>query len=110
MGNAGSTFSLSSAADAKAVAKVALTTTLSATTGGLAVFWLHYGLAKTFDVGRLTNGILAGLVAITAGCSNVDNWAAVLIGLIGAGFYYGASQLMRKLKVDDPLDAFAVHG
>merc|ERR1719426_362773 len=56
------------------------------------------------------NGILAGLVSITAPCGSVQPGEAVLIGILGGLVYQGASMLMVKLKVDDPLDAFAVHG
>lgn len=65
---------------------------------------------KNFDIGLALNGILGGLVSITANCSVVNPWAAVLIGIIGAFVCFGASRLLLKLKVDDPLDAFAVHG
>ena len=65
---------------------------------------------KNFDIGLALNGILGGLVSITANCSVVNHWAAVLIGMIGAFVCYGASRLLLKLRVDDPLDAFAVHG
>ena len=50
-------------------------------------------------------------MSITAGCSTVYPWAAVLIGFIGGLVYFGASNLVLKIfKVDDPLDAFAIHG
>mmetsp|Transcript_67472 Transcript_67472/g.177602 ORF Transcript_67472/g.177602 Transcript_67472/m.177602 type:complete len:164 (+) Transcript_67472:2-493(+) len=58
----------------------------------------------------MCNGILAGLVSITAGCGNVECGSAVLIGIVGAFFYQGASSLLVKIKIDDPIDAFAVHG
>jgi Amt family ammonium transporter len=65
---------------------------------------------KNFDIGLALNGILGGLVSITANCSVVNHWHAVFIGMIGAFVCFGASRLLLKLKVDDPLDAFAVHG
>lgn len=63
-----------------------------------------------WDLGHTCNSLLGGLVSITAGCTTVEIWASVVIGFIGAFFYHGASCLMRRLKIDDPLDAFAVHG
>jgi len=62
------------------------------------------------DVGGFCNGILAGLVAITAGCAAVRPWEAILIGLIGGGVYQGVSMLLRRFQVDDVVDAFPVHG
>ena len=58
----------------------------------------------------LTNGILAGLVSITASCDKVYPWAAIIIGSVGAFVYMGAARLMQKLRIDDPLEAAQVHG
>jgi len=91
-------------------AQVAMNTTISAATGGMAVFFLRYMLTKTYDVGGLCNGILAGLVSITAPCGNVEAGSAFTIGLIGAMVYQGSSMLLQKLKIDDPVDAVPVHG
>ena len=110
--NPGSTLGISPAGYAQAAARSVVTTTLSAATGGLTVVTLDKLLgSKTWDVSAVCNGILGGLVSITAGCSAVYPWAAVLIGFLGGFVYFGASNLVLKvLKVDDPLDAFAVHG
>ena len=62
------------------------------------------------DFQGLTNGILVGLVCITASCDCVESWAAVIIGIIGSVTYSLACLVMTKLKVDDPLEAFQVHG
>jgi len=56
------------------------------------------------------NGILAGLVSITSACAIVNPWSAVLIGILGAMVYKASSNLLNKLKIDDPLEAFPVHG
>merc|ERR1719433_1560587 len=88
-----------------------MNTTIAAATGGLTVFMLRYILLRKYDVGGLCNGILAGLVSITAGCGNVWSGSALAIGLIGGLVYQGTSALLTKFKlVDDPLDAFAIHG
>merc|ERR1719318_218998 len=58
----------------------------------------------------MCNGILAGLVSVTAPCGNVECGSAFLIGLIGGALYQGTSLLVFKMKIDDPIDAFAVHG
>merc|ERR1719213_770345 len=88
-----------------------MNTTLSAACGGLTVFILRFFmLGRKYDLGALCNGILAGLVSITAGCSNVESGSAVLIGLLGGCIYFGSSTLIKKLKIDDPVDASSVHG
>merc|ERR1719401_1914548 len=85
--------------------------TLSAATGGLVVLALRFALLKgKYDIGGMCNGILAGLVSITAPCGNVECGSAVAIGILGAFIYQGTSMLLKKLHVDDPIDAFAVHG
>jgi len=65
---------------------------------------------KKLDVGGFCNGILAGLVAITAGCAAVQPWEAIIIGFIGGLVYQGSSMLLKKLKLDDVVDAVPVHG
>merc|ERR1712193_354149 len=77
----------------------------------LTVFTLRYfPSGRKYDLSALCNGILGGLVSITAGCSNVESGSAVLIGIVGGFIYCASSALMQKLKVDDPVDAFSVHG
>jgi Amt family ammonium transporter len=61
------------------------------------------------EVGPLLNGILAGLVSITAGCGDVRPWAAVMMGFIGGIVYTGSSKLQKMLKIDDVVDAGPVH-
>jgi len=51
-----------------------------------------------------------GLVGITAGCNTIGVHETIAVGIISALVYHGASCLVRRLKIDDPLDAFAVHG
>jgi Amt family ammonium transporter len=92
-------------------AHVMMNTTLSAACGGLTVFILRFFmLGRKYDLGALCNGILAGLVSITAGCSNVESGSAFLIGIVGGFVYCGSSALVRKARIDDPVDAFSVHG
>ena len=66
----------------------------------------HHGVTAL----RSCNSILGGLVGVTAGCATVPAWASVVIGLVSAFVYHGASCTMRKAQIDDPLDAWAVHG
>lgn len=108
--NPGSTLGITPGGYGTIMARAAMCTTLSAAVGGITVVFFDRIFSKTYDVGMVCNGILAGLVSITAGCACMLPWAAFMTGFIGAFVYYGASKLMLKLKIDDPLDAFAVHG
>ena len=58
----------------------------------------------------LYKGLLAGLVAITGGCAYVEPWASIIIGIVASLLYLLTSKLLIRLHIDDPLDAFAVHG
>lgn len=107
--NSGSTLAM----DGKNAGKVATTTTLSACAGGLTVVLIaRLPLVGTeqWEVGYGLNGVLAGLVSITAGCAVVQEYYAILIGVIGGMIYYAASNLLLYLRIDDPLDAWPVHG
>ena len=93
-----------------AMARAAVTTTMCAVAGGLTTAMLAKVIDGKWDLGMMCNGILAGLVSITAGCSVVESWASILIGIIGGFICFGASRTLVFLKIDDPLDAFPVHG
>ena len=110
--NPGSTLGLSATNYTRDAARVVVTTTLAAATGGVTVCLLEKLLGdKTWSVGAVCNGILGGLVSITAGCSVTYPWSAVVIAFLGGFVYFGASKcVLHVCKVDDPLDAFAVHG
>ncbi len=107
--NPGSTLALSGGGAALA-ASVAVTTTLAAGAGGVtAMLWSRFRTGR-YDTGLTINGILAGLVAITAGTATVDPWAAVVIGGIGAlVMYYGVQMLDGVFRIDDPVGAVSVH-
>eukprot|EP00446_Apocalathium_sp_SHHI-4_P084180 CAMPEP_0177513906 /NCGR_PEP_ID=MMETSP0369-20130122/44023_1 /TAXON_ID=447022 ORGANISM="Scrippsiella hangoei-like, Strain SHHI-4" /NCGR_SAMPLE_ID=MMETSP0369 /ASSEMBLY_ACC=CAM_ASM_000364 /LENGTH=730 /DNA_ID=CAMNT_0018992541 /DNA_START=51 /DNA_END=2242 /DNA_ORIENTATION=+ len=106
--NCGSTLSMKDIATGMLAAQVAMNTTLAAATGGITVFLMN--LRWKYDIGSFCNGILAGLVSITAPCGNVACGSAVLIGMYGGVLYQLTSWLMKRLRIDDPVDAFAVHG
>merc|ERR1719428_2043982 len=108
--NSGSTLGMSDSGTALVAAHVMMNTTLSAATGGMTVFLLMFAVTKRYDCAALCNGILAGLVSVTAPCSNVESGSAVFIGFLGGFVYYGSAALIKKLKIDDPVDAFSVHG
>jgi len=107
--NPGSTLGMSDGATGALAAQVAMNT-IAAATGGITVFLLRYIILRKYDVGGLCNGILAGLVSITAPCGNIECGSAFAVGFIGALVYQGSSMLLQKLKIDDPVDASPVHG
>src|SRR4051812_15702682 len=94
-------------------AMVAANTAIAAAFGAtIAMFWCMY--SPTFrkpDPGMMVNGMLAGLVAITAPCAFVDPWAAALIGSIsGVLVVVACGVIENRFKIDDPVGAIAVHG
>jgi len=108
--NPGSTLGL--AGSGLDMARCVCTTTLAAAAGGITVVVVDkVAISKTWDVAMLCNGILAGLVSITAGTGNVYPWAAMVMGFLGGFVYLASSKIVLYVcKVDDPLDAFSVHG
>lgn len=104
--NAGSTLDASN----KDLAMIALNTMLSGAAGGAAALFLTLKKFGKADPSMTINGILSGLVAITAGCAFVSHWSAILIGLISGIIVIYATLLVDNLKVDDPVGAVAVHG
>jgi Amt family ammonium transporter len=94
-----------------AMARSVLTTNLAAVGGAAAcliVTWIRY---KKPDVSMCLNGVLAGLVAVTAGAVAVNPAGALLIGIIaGVVVVFAVEFLDKKIKVDDPVGAIAVHG
>jgi Amt family ammonium transporter len=109
--NPGSQLAASSVADATAISSVFLTTNLAAAAGGLSALilgWIKYGKPT---LSLTLNGVLGGLVGITAGCDAVSPFGSVIIGVLsGVVMVYAVSFIDRVLKVDDPVGAIAVHG
>lgn len=109
--NPGSQLAAATTDDARAISHVFLTTNLAACAGGffaLAVSWMKYGKPS---LSLTLNGILAGLVGITAGCDMVSPFGAVIIGTIcGILMIYSVEFIDRTLKIDDPVGASSVHG
>ncbi|MBN2558779.1 MAG: ammonium transporter [Clostridia bacterium] len=89
---------------------IAMTTNLAASAGGVATMFLTWVKYRKPDVSMTLNGVLAGLVAITAGCASVSLWGAVAIGAIaGVIVVFGVELLEKVLKIDDPVGAVPVH-
>jgi ammonium transporter, Amt family len=104
--NAGSTMSAVGAR----FADIAMVTNLAAAAGVLGAIVGSYALQRTVDVGMAGNGAIAALVGITAGCAFVDEWAAVVIGLIAGMLMVLTVFACDRLQVDDPIGAIAAHG
>ena len=108
--NPGSTLS---AMDAVGIGRVAANTTLAACAGALSAMTLAFyvGAFKgKFDVGFTVNGLLGGLVAITAPCYWVSPFGSIIIGLIAGAIVFGGIYLLEYLRIDDPVGAVPVHG
>ena len=94
-----------------AVTPVAVTTVLAGAAGAVISMLITWIKAGKPDPAMAGNGLLAGLVGITAGCGAVYNWAAVIIGLVaGVLVVFAVDFFVKVLKVDDPVGAIAVHG
>lgn len=104
--NAGSTLDASNTS----LASIALNTMLSGASGGTAALFMTMKKFGKADPSMTINGVLSGLVAITAGCAFVSQWEAIIIGVISGILVILATLLIDYLKVDDPVGAVAVHG
>jgi len=108
--NPGSQLAVVGVENTNAVMLIAVNTTLAAAAGGVAAMILAWILFKKPDLSMALNGILAGLVGITANCDSVTNGEAVLIGLIAGLLVVLGIILLEKLRIDDPVGAWPVHG
>ncbi|MDX5339047.1 MAG: ammonium transporter [Cyclobacteriaceae bacterium] len=96
-------------ADPGLVSFVLVTTSLAACAGGLGGFLAAYFAFKRLDLGMVLNGILAGLVSITAGADVINPGSAVLVGFIGGILVVLSAVLLDKAKLDDVVGAVSVH-
>jgi Amt family ammonium transporter len=103
--NAGSTLGVT---DGR-FAEVAMVTMLGAAGGILGAYVSTVVLQRTVDIGMVCNGLIAGLVAITAPSGYVENWAAPLIGVVG-GLIVVPCILLLDRKLDDPVGVLSAHG
>jgi len=98
-----------------ALALSAANTIISGSAGGMAVLLIAYvrpltrGKIGHWSIGGAINGCLAGMVAACAGCNDMPQWAAFLNGMLAGFHFYFLSSVLKKLLIDDLLDAFPVH-
>ena len=89
---------------------IAVTTTLGAAGGGIAGTLFSQVHSGKPDLTMAINGILAGLVAVTAGCDGFPMWCAWVVGFIGGAIVVYAVSFIDSIGIDDPVGAFSVHG
>ena len=97
-------------ADPAAVSLVFVTTSLAAASGCMASIFTSFAYLKKPDITMALNGILAGLVGITAGADVVTWSGAIWIGLIAGVIVVFAIVFIDRIKIDDPVGAISVHG
>jgi ammonium transporter, Amt family len=96
-------------ADPAATSLVLVTTCLAAAAGGMGSIAAYAFVSRKPDLSMTLNGILAGLVGITAGADVVTPLSSIIIGFIAGGIVVASVLLIDKVKVDDPVGAVSVH-
>jgi len=96
-------------ADPELTSLTLVTTCLAAAAGGVSSALMSNLLYKNFDLTMFMNGVLGGLVGITAGADQMGPTSAILIGAIAGVILVFGISLLDKLKLDDPVGAIPVH-
>ena len=86
------------------------TTALAAAAGGIASILVSWAVLKKPDLSMALNGLLAGLVSITAGADSVSVFSSIIMGAIGGALVVFSIIFFDKIKIDDPVGAISVHG
>ena len=108
---AGSQLTVADAASTIIVARTAVTTTMSGGAAGVTMLFWKYYWTRGWDALAVCNGVLAGLVGVTASCSVIEPWAAILTGAVSAIIFSAAENVaIYRLRVDDPVSAWPLHG
>lgn len=106
-----STVAATGYANAVSMSHVFVTTNMAAAVGGLAALFYTWIVEGKPGLSMVCNGVLAGLVGITAGCDCVDIWASAVIGgVVSLVMCMSVSFIDKVMKVDDPVGAVSVHG
>jgi Amt family ammonium transporter len=96
-------------ADPAATSFVLVTTCLAAAAGGIGAMIAYTFISTKPDLSMALNGILAGLVGITAGADVINPASAILVGLVAGVLVVGSVLAIDKIKIDDPVGAISVH-
>ncbi len=97
-------------ADPALVSLVFVTTTIAACAGAMGSIFTSWIVLKKPDLSMGLNGVLAGLVGITAGADQMGPWSAVIVGAIAGVLVVFSILFFDKIKIDDPVGAVSVHG
>ena len=108
--NPGSQLAIAGTDNTNAVMIIAANTTLAAMAGAVAAMLIAWFMFRKPDLTMALNGVLAGLVGITANCDSVTNGEAIIIGLVAGVLVVLGIRMLDALKIDDPVGAFPVHG
>uniref|UniRef100_A0A183CPC2 Ammonium transporter n=1 Tax=Globodera pallida TaxID=36090 RepID=A0A183CPC2_GLOPA len=107
--NGGSTSEISSPGIGQTVAKAMVNTILCGAFAALSYLFVHFVRKGKWTVLLTINACLTGMVAACAGCNQMHAWTCVITGSVAGMVYLLLAELALALRVDDPLDAFAVH-
>jgi len=109
--NGGSQAQIAHKGDGDVVALAIVNTILGASTGGISVLFIfHFVFKQPWSFLMTLNGALTGMVAMCGGCNVYEPWAALIVGGVAGVCYLATHFGMLRFKLDDPLDAVAVHG
>jgi ammonium transporter, Amt family len=97
-------------ADPESVSRVFVTTAMAGFAGGLGAIFTSWVVLRKPDLSMGLNGMLAGLVGITAGADAISPWASVLVGAIAGLIVVVSVIAFDKIRIDDPVGAISVHG
>src|SRR5690606_9340840 len=91
------------------VSRVFVTTAIAGAAGAFGALLFSFLKFKAYDITMVLNGILAGLVSITAGADQMAVWESAVIGFIGGGLVVYGVIFFDKIRIDDPVGAISVH-
>ncbi|HMP05392.1 MAG TPA: ammonium transporter [Lacipirellulaceae bacterium] len=108
--NPGSQLTYFGAANANITVYIAVTTTIAAAIGAIVAMLMSWGMWGKPDLSMALNGMLAGLVGITANCDQMSLASAIIVGAVAGALVVLGIVALDKLRIDDPVGAFPVHG
>lgn len=107
--NGGSVLEMDSVDDAMGMSRAVISTVMGASGGCLSASGLNKMSNKYWSLVQACNGALAGMVSVCASANVLEPWAAWVIGIVGGAVFRVVSHSVHKLKIDDAVDAAAVH-